>query len=165
MPRVSLRRLLIRDSEGSGVYLETGSRDNAVEDSTPDHNGFDESTDHPMVIAPGAVKLVIIIQGREALVTDGSRNNVIRRNVFRGNRFVNVRRAVRIEDDGAIVEDNRFVSRDTQPRAIILGTEFRTEVLGEPVPEPASLAIRSIFPRTRDRTLDSRPRGHGIRLQ
>ena len=63
-----------------------------------------------------------------AVHLDPARDNVVRRN-----KFTEVIYGVRIEDDGALVEKNRFTSTDPTHQAIILGTKHRTEVLGQPV--------------------------------
>jgi hypothetical protein len=54
-------------------------------------------------------------------------------NVVRGNLFQNVTFGVRIEDDGAVVTDNEFVSDDAIDEAIVLGTRYRTTELLQPV--------------------------------
>ena len=55
------------------------------------------------------------------------------RNVVRGNTFANVTYGIRVEDDHATIEDNQFTGDDPGHQAIIVGTRFRTPVLGQPV--------------------------------
>lgn len=50
-----------------------------------------------------------------------------------GNTFTGLPYGVRVEDDDALVEGNRFYSDDPDSVAVILGTLFRTRELGEPV--------------------------------
>ena len=54
-------------------------------------------------------------------------------NTVRANTFVDVRYPIRVEDDGTIVEGNTITSTDPTHHGIIVGTEFRTTVLDEPV--------------------------------
>ena len=55
------------------------------------------------------------------------------RNVVRANTFENVTYGIRVEDDHATIEDNQFAGGDPAQQAIIVGTRFRTPVLGLPV--------------------------------
>ena len=55
------------------------------------------------------------------------------RNVVRGNRFSRVTYGVRVEDDGARVEGNLFLANDPAARAVLVGSKWRTIVLGAPV--------------------------------
>ena len=54
-------------------------------------------------------------------------------NTVRANTFVDVRYPIRVEDDGTIVEGNTITSTDPTHHGIIVGTEFRTTGLDEPV--------------------------------
>jgi hypothetical protein len=54
-------------------------------------------------------------------------------NVVRNNRFLEVTYGVRVEDDGALVEGNRFEASTTGKHGIVIGTPHRTSVLGRPV--------------------------------
>ncbi len=54
-------------------------------------------------------------------------------NVIRDNVFENVPYGIRVEDDGTVIEDNEFTSTNAAHSAVIIGTEQRTEALGEPV--------------------------------
>ena len=53
--------------------------------------------------------------------------------VVRGNVFQDVTFGVRVEDDRAVVADNRFTGGDPRQDAIVIGTRYRTSVLGRPV--------------------------------
>lgn len=59
--------------------------------------------------------------------------DVARDAVVRGNTFTGVTYGVRVEDDRAVVEDNVFIDVDPAHVAIVVGTRFRTPVLGLPV--------------------------------
>jgi parallel beta-helix repeat protein len=54
-------------------------------------------------------------------------------NVVRGNVFEDVIWGVRVEDDGSVIENNRFTSTDPAHQAVVVGTRFRTSALGQPV--------------------------------
>src|SRR6187401_1912214 len=54
-------------------------------------------------------------------------------NVVRANRFVDVTYGVRVEDDRTVVEGNTFESSTPGKHAVIVGTPYRTTVLGRPV--------------------------------
>lgn len=211
---VTLRRLHIEGTGSAGIYLETGSKDNVVEDNQIVNNGYREN-------GPGGQYFQIVGltfwfwgPGREGIAIDGSRNNLVRNNYFSGNSaggiflykncgeyperdryferrygahnnviegntfvggdngvwigsrmaentlpmnctdaeyapgyrldyaadntardnvFQDVTYGIRVEDDGAIVEGNTFVSDDAAHLAVLLGTPVRTTVLGLPV--------------------------------
>jgi parallel beta-helix repeat protein len=59
---------------------------------------------------------------------DYAADDVVRDNVFQDVTF-----GVRIEDDGAVVADNQFTSTDPVDEAIVVGTQNRTQALGQPV--------------------------------
>jgi parallel beta-helix repeat protein len=54
-------------------------------------------------------------------------------NTVRNNTFDSVTYGVRVEDDGAVVEGNAFTAGSPDHHAIIVGTPYRTDVLGQPV--------------------------------
>lgn len=54
-------------------------------------------------------------------------------NVVRANAFHDVTYGVRVEDDGNVVEDNRFFGSSPGVHGVIVGTPHRTTVLGLPV--------------------------------
>lgn len=58
-------------------------------------------------------------------------------NVVRDNDFHSVTFGVRVEDDGAVVEDNRFYGSNPAHQAVLVGTRHRTAVLGLPVHDTA----------------------------
>ncbi len=64
----------------------------------------------------------------QAITVDRAANNVVR-----GNTFDSVTYGVRVEDDGATVSRNHFAGSDASHHAVIVGTPFRTTVLGHPV--------------------------------
>lgn len=54
-------------------------------------------------------------------------------NVIRQNSFIDVTYGVRVEDDGNQVLDNHFTASSPDHHAVLVGTPFRNDVLGEPV--------------------------------
>lgn len=54
-------------------------------------------------------------------------------NTVRGNRFVDVTYAMRVEDDDTVVEANSFEGSLRGLHALIMGTPYRTDVLDHPV--------------------------------
>jgi len=62
------------------------------------------------------------------VVLDYAADDVVRENVFEDVTF-----GVRVEDDGAVVADNVFTSSDPAHQAVVIGTRFRTDALGQPV--------------------------------
>lgn len=67
-------------------------------------------------------------EGLTRIVRDYAADNVVR-----GNRFVEVTYGIRVEDDGTVVEGNTFEGSDPAQHPVIIGTPYRTDVLGEPV--------------------------------
>lgn len=66
--------------------------------------------------------------GLTRIYEDFAEANVVNRNVFE-----NTVHGVRVEDGAARIERNRFTSADPAHQAILIGTKYRTEVLGRPV--------------------------------
>ena len=211
---VTLRRLHIEGTGSAGIYLETGSKDNIVEDNQIVNNGYRENGPDGQFFEIAGATFWFWGPGREGIAIDGSRNNLIRNNYFTGNSagsillykncgefpgspryferrygahnnviegntfvgedngvwigsrmaentfpmgctdpqytpgyvldhaddntvranvFQDVTYGVRVEDDRSIVEDNTFISSDPAHIAVILGTPFRTSILGLPV--------------------------------
>jgi parallel beta-helix repeat protein len=62
------------------------------------------------------------------IVLDFARGNVVR-----DNEFVDVTYGVRVEDDDTTVAGNRFRAGDGTHHAVVIGTPYRTAVLGRPV--------------------------------
>ncbi|MEZ5178974.1 MAG: hypothetical protein R2746_12085 [Acidimicrobiales bacterium] len=54
-------------------------------------------------------------------------------NVVRGNTFDDVTYGVRVEDDDTVVADNAFGGLGPDRHAVVVGTPYRTDVLGRPV--------------------------------
>lgn len=82
---VTLRRLHIEGTGSTGIYLETGSTDNVVEDCEIVNNGYTENGPNGQSFEVGGLTFWFWGPGREGIAVDGSRNNVIRRNYFSGN--------------------------------------------------------------------------------
>lgn len=64
----------------------------------------------------------------QAITLDRAANNTIR-----GNTILEVTYGVRVEDDGTRVVRNTFLGTDASKWAVIVGTPFRSTVLGHPV--------------------------------
>ena len=121
---VTLRDLDIAGSGGVGIYLEAGSKDNVVEDNHVHHNGYADTWGDGVEVA--GTQLRYYSTGREGLAIDGSRNNVVRGNVFESNanggiflykncgEFATERPAQwwhrPYGADGNLIEGNRFVN-------------------------------------------------------
>jgi Right handed beta helix region len=65
------------------------------------------------------------------------------RNTVLANRFDDVSYGVRVEDDGTKVLLNRFSGPDATHHAVVIGTPWRTSVLGKPVTGTALIANSS----------------------
>lgn len=59
---------------------------------------------------------------------DYAKNNVVDRNVF-----TDVDYGIRVEDDGNTITANRFRGDDATDQAILVGTQYRTSLLAQPV--------------------------------
>ena len=84
---VTLRRSRIEGCGSSGVYLETGSKDNVVEDCDIVGNGYTENGPYWQRFALGGADFWFWGTGREGLSIDGSRFNHIVGNRFSGNSY------------------------------------------------------------------------------
>ena len=82
---VTLRRLHVEGAGSTGIYLEHGSKDNVVEDSTIVNNGFRENGPSGQTFDFGGLTFWFWGTGREGLAIDGSRFNLVRNNTFSGN--------------------------------------------------------------------------------
>ena len=69
-----------------------------------------------------------IEEGVTRIVLDYAKNNTIRNNDFR-----DVTYGIRVEDDGNTVSGNQFSADSPDHHAVIVGTPYRTDVLGLPV--------------------------------
>ena len=125
---VTLRNLHVEGAGSAGIYLEAGSKNCVVEDSTIVDNGFGENSPQGDVFTFGGVDFWFWGTGREGLAIDGSRFNVVRNNVFQGNtaggiflykncgEFVTQRPERwfhrRYGADGNLIENNTFIDED-----------------------------------------------------
>jgi len=82
---VTLRRLHIEGAGSTGIYLETGSTDNIVEDCEIVNNGYRENGPNGQFFEFAGVSFYFWGPGREGIAIDGSRNNIVRNNYFTGN--------------------------------------------------------------------------------
>jgi Right handed beta helix region len=82
---VTLRALDIAEAGSTGVYLEAGSKDNVVEDSTISRNGYKEVIPEGQPFVVNGIEFRYQSTGREGIAVDGSRHNIIRRNWIAGN--------------------------------------------------------------------------------
>jgi parallel beta-helix repeat protein len=82
---VTLRRLHIEATGSAGIYLETGSRDNVVEDNQIVNNGYRENGPEGQFFQVAGLTFWYWGPGREGIAIDGSRGNLVRNNHFAGN--------------------------------------------------------------------------------
>lgn len=84
---VTLRNLHIENTGSSGIYLETGSKDNVVENNDIVNNGYGENGPFWQLFELGTLDFWFWGTGREGLSIDGSRFNRITGNRFSGNSY------------------------------------------------------------------------------
>ena len=82
---VTIRRNVITGTGSSGIYLETGSKQNRVEGNAIIDNGFRENGAGGTPFTFGGVNLWFWGVGREGISVDGSYENTITGNVLSGN--------------------------------------------------------------------------------
>lgn len=82
---VTIRRSTIRDAGSSGIYLETGSKQNRVVDNDIVDNGLRENGPGGQEVSVGGTTLWFWGVGREGVSVDGSSDNEIVGNRFSGN--------------------------------------------------------------------------------
>jgi parallel beta-helix repeat protein len=82
---VTLRNLHIEGTGSAGIYLETGSKDNVVENDTIVNNGYRENGPSGQLFQFAGIDFWFWGTGREGIAIDGSRFNVVRNNFFSGN--------------------------------------------------------------------------------
>ncbi|CAA0081807.1 Uncharacterised protein [Halioglobus japonicus] len=82
---VTVRKNLIADTGSTGIYLETGSRRNKIEDNFIVNNGYRENGPSGSLRTLQGIDFWFWGVGREGLAVDGSYENTIRRNFFTGN--------------------------------------------------------------------------------
>lgn len=125
---VTLRRLHVEGAGSTGIYLEAGSKNGVVEDSTIVANGFGENGPAGGPRTVFGVDVWYWGTGREGLAIDGSRFNVVRNNVFQSNTaggiflYKNCGEYVterpqrwfhrRYGADGNVIEHNTFIDED-----------------------------------------------------
>ncbi len=122
--RVTIRNTTVTNAGSSGIYLEAGSKENTVTGSTVRDSGFLENGPEGQLFTLGTAQFRYWGPGREGLSIDGSADNRIIDNTFRGNaaggiflytncgEFVNTRperyfpRRTKAEHN--LIEGNRF---------------------------------------------------------
>lgn len=123
---VTLRRLHVEGTGSSGIYLETGSKDNIVEHNEIVNNGYRENGPGGQTFTFAGIPFWFWGPGREGVAIDGSRTNVVRDNYFSGNsaggillykncgEFPEADRYFerRYGSHGNVIEDNTFVDED-----------------------------------------------------
>lgn len=82
---VTIRNNLIMETGSTGVYLETGSRRNIVENNYVLFNGYRENGPGGQPFNLNGIDFWFWGVGREGIAVDGSYENVIRGNVLAGN--------------------------------------------------------------------------------
>ena len=88
-----------------------------------------------------------------AYLTDGINRIVLDHasdNVVRGNTFQGVQYGVRVEDDRSTIADNVFGGDDPSEVAVLVGTRFRTPVLGLPIDGTSITGNRSTIAGTKN---------------
>lgn len=83
--RVTLTGLAVQRAGSAGIYLETGSRANTVAHNLILDNGFRENGPGGSLFELDGTTLAYWGTGREGLAIDGSSDNVVLGNYFRGN--------------------------------------------------------------------------------
>jgi Right handed beta helix region/Periplasmic copper-binding protein (NosD) len=125
---VTLRNLHVEGASSTGIYLEAGSKNCVVENSTIINNGFGENSPQGGTFTFGGVDFWFWGTGREGLAIDGSRFNIVRNNSFQSNiaggiflykncgEFVTQRPERwfhrRYGADGNVIENNVFINED-----------------------------------------------------
>jgi parallel beta-helix repeat protein len=84
---VTLRNLDISGSGSVGIYLEAGSKGTLVERNHVHDNGYGDVTPEGIPFVVGGVEIRYLSTGREGIAIDGSRDNVVRRNVIERNSY------------------------------------------------------------------------------
>jgi parallel beta-helix repeat protein len=82
---VTLRNLHVEGASSTGIYLEAGSKNCVVENSTIVNNGFGENSPAGGVFSFAGADFWFWGTGREGLAIDGSRFNIVRNNTFQSN--------------------------------------------------------------------------------
>ncbi len=224
----TITNTLVRQAGSTGIYLETGSRENTVKDNWLLDNGFRENGPGGSIYTLGGIDFVYYGTGREGLAVDGSSDNVVTGNYFHGNSaggiflytncgeypsrpayferrypadrnviernifdggwtgvwvgsrmaenvypmectnpayheapltsytldraddntvranvFLGPSYGVRVEDDGTDVVDNFFSGPDAGHHAVVIGTPYRLQYLGDPVHDTVVTGNRS----------------------
>jgi parallel beta-helix repeat protein len=125
---VTLRNLHVEGASSTGIYLEAGSKNCVVENSTIINNGFGENSPAGGLFTFAGVDFWFWGTGREGLAIDGSRFNVVRNNTVQSNtaggiflykncgEFVTQRPdrwfQRRYGADGNVIENNTFINED-----------------------------------------------------
>jgi parallel beta-helix repeat protein len=84
---VTLRNLEIFGAGSVGIYLEAGSKGTLVERNHVHDNGYGDVTPEGIPFVVGGVEIRYLSTGREGIAIDGSRDNVVRRNVIERNSY------------------------------------------------------------------------------
>ncbi len=82
---VTFTHSLVENAGSVGLYLEAGSKDNVIEHSIFRHNGYKDVTSGPVAAQIGTTTVYYISTGREGIAVDGSRDNLIERNLIEQN--------------------------------------------------------------------------------
>ncbi len=77
----------IRGAGTTGVYLETGSKDNRVTNSTIVDNGYADTDPAGTPMVEGSLTLLYVSTGREGIAVDGSQDNTISHDLLSGNSY------------------------------------------------------------------------------
>jgi Right handed beta helix region len=127
---VTLRDVEVSGSGSVGVYLEAGSKDNVVEDSTIHHNGFGAVTPEGVPIVVAGTELRYESTGREGIAIDGSRDNVVRDNWISYNSAGAIFLYKNCGEDATTKPDSHWVRRYGATGNVISGNLVSTEKNG-----------------------------------
>jgi len=74
---VTIRKVEIAGSGESGIYFDSGTTGNRLQNSEIHHNGFGRKSKNTKIISFGPVRIKALLTGREGIALDGAFNNKI----------------------------------------------------------------------------------------
>lgn len=87
---VTIDRQRVHDAGGPGIYLEAGSKQNTVTDSTIIDNGYANTALPAQTMTLSGTTFAYLQTGREGIAIDGSRDNLITGNIIAHNALAGV---------------------------------------------------------------------------
>lgn len=128
--RVTIRANRIERTGSTGVYLETGSRQNRVEHNVIHDNGYRENGPGGQVDVIADLRFRWWGIGREGVAIDGSYENVVMGNDFAGNSHGGVMLYTNCGEFPDSVPERSFDRRWPADRNLIEGNTFTDELNG-----------------------------------